>query len=383
MNRILLIVLLLTGFLLEVFPQENGREPGLEEVRMLFKSYTEKEGIRNAFFRIETADQSILLDTAMGEFANGDKVTLNTPFYTASIGKTFTATAIAQLVDAAALSFDDKVVDHLDTLIDGLLMVEGIDHGKELTIHHLLSHTSGLADYFEDQPISGTNMMQELFSRPDHFWEPGELIAFAKNNFKARFKPGEGYHYTDTEYILLGLVIEQVAGMPLHQYFEKYITGPLSMDFTSMNLRSAPAATPDFPLAEIYAGPMEISRYRSLSADWAGGAIRSTGQDLNTFMKALFQGKLLTQRSFEKMQKWIPESQGTYYGYGLRKWVLSELNSSMPPLTLLGHSGSTGAYMYFCPELDIYLSGTFNNTEYLKEHVLFMAEVLTQINHSK
>ena len=224
--------------------------------------------------------------------------------------------------------------------------------------------------------------MQQLVMEPDRFWEPLELIAFTKANFKALFKPGDGYHYSDTEYVLLGLIVERVSQMPLHAYFQKHIFKPLAMELTSMNLRSKPATKPDFPLAEIYAGPMELSSYQSLSADWAGGAIRSTGKDLNRFLKTLLNDDLLSEESRHAMQQWIPESQGTYYGYGLRKWNLAELDPSMPPFSLIGHSGSTGAFMYYCPELKVYLSGTFNNTEYLQKHIMFIAEVLISISQN-
>ncbi|OEK04037.1 serine hydrolase domain-containing protein [Roseivirga misakiensis] len=380
MKKIFLIILLITGFLLNALSQENNQKHRLEQLHQLFKTYTEEEVIRNAFFRIETADQSILIDTVVGKFADGEEVTLNTPYYTASIGKTFTATAITLLVDQGKLAFEDRVADHLGKVVTGLSVIDGVDYSKELTIHHLLSHTSGMADYFEDTPISGVNMMQKLITEPDHFWKPMELIDFTRQHFKARFQPGLGYHYSDTEYVLLGLIIEKVTKIPLHQFFEKYIINPLSMELTSMNLWSEPVKRPDFPLAEIYAGPIEISRYQSLSADWAGGAIRSSGRDLNDFIKAIFQGNLISESSLQKMQQWVPESKGTYYGYGLRKWVLNELNPSWPALTLIGHSGSTGAYMYFCPELDIYLSGTFNNTDYMQQHIMFLAEILIGIS---
>ena len=390
MKKILLIILLLTGLLLEAFSQEGAasslttaqaQNRDCSAVNQLFEKYSQEEGIHNAFFRMERAD-GVILDLVSGSFTNGEKVSLNTPYYSASIGKTFTATAIAQLVEAEALSYDDKVADHLDTLVKGLAVVEGVDYGHQLTIHHLLSHTSGLPDYFEDQPAAGVNMIQKLFLEPDRFWEPVELISFTKNHFQAHFQPGQGYHYTDTEYVLLGLIIEKVTGLPLHEYFEEHIFNPLTMELTSMNLRSEPAAKPDFPLAEIYVGPMEISRYQSLSADWAGGAIRSTGKDLKTFLKTLLQGALVSKEGLANMQQWIPESQGTYYGYGLRKWVLNELDATLPPFSLIGHSGSTGAFMYYCPELEVYLSGTFNNTDFLKEHIMFMVEVLMRFSQN-
>lgn len=359
-----------------------AQEKGGEAMAKIFDQYTQEEGVHNAFFRIESADQSLREDWVYGAFASGEKVTLNTPFYTASIGKTFTAAAITLLVDEGKLSFQDRVIDHVDSLA-GLMVIDGVDYTSELTIHHLLSHTSGLPDYFEDQPNQGVNMMQKLFMEPNRYWEPEELVSFTKKNFQVHFKPGEGYHYTDTEYVLLGLIVEKVSGMDLHNFFKEKIFKPLSLSLTSMNLRSEPTEKPDVPMAEIYASSVEISTYRSLSADWAGGAIISTGRDLNVFLKALISGRLVSGATLEQMQQWTSESQGTYYGYGLRKWVLKELNSDLPQLTLVGHSGATGAFMYHCPELDLYLSGTFNNTDFLEQHIFFITEVLTALSQKK
>jgi len=378
MKKVILLILFLTGLVLNGLAQ--GRPTS--EVQLIFDKYTKNEGVKNAFFRIESSDQSISQDLVYGKFTGGEKVTLRTPFYTASIGKTFTGVAIAQLVEKGKLTFDDLVINHLDSLVNGMLVIDGKDYISDLTLHHLLNHTSGLPDYFEDQPLTGANMMQNIFKEPNRYWKPVELVEFTKANFSGRFKPGEGYHYTDTEYVLLGLIIEKVSGMPLHKYFQENIFGPLSMQLTSMNLRSEPTGKPDFNMAEIYTGSMEISKFRSLSADWAGGSIRSTSQDLNVFLKALLHGALLSEETINKMQLWTPESKGTWYGYGLRKWSLSELDPNLPPLKLIGHSGSTGAFMYYCPELDVYLSGTFNNTDYLQKHIVFLAEVLINISQN-
>lgn len=84
--------------------------------------------------------------------------------------------------------------------------------------------------------------------------------------------------------------------------------------------------------------------------------------------------------TWAQMQQWTDESQGTYYGYGLRKWKLEELSSTLPQLTLIGHSGSTASFMYYCPELDTYLTGSFNQTNFKQGHIVFLAEILSEFN---
>lgn len=353
-----------------------------QNIEAIFRQYAQEEGVYSAFFRIESESLKIEEDYVQG-VSDDAPVTLQTPFYTASIGKVFTAVAIAKLVEEGRLSFDDEVMSQLGEIVSGLHVIDSTDYGAELRIHHLLSHTSGLPDYFEDQPISGLNMIQRLFTEPGRFWEPEELIAFTKANFKSHFKPGEGYHYTDTEYILLGLIIERVSGMELHEFFVKHFFQPLSMSMTSMNLRSSPLNQPQADMAELHVGTIDISGFKSLSADWAGGAIISTGKELNRFLRSLLGGEQVGENTLNQMQQWIPESQGTYYGYGLRKWVLRELSSDLPEITLIGHSGSTGAFMYFCPELQVYVSGTFNQTGMMQKHIVFLAEVLSIVHDSK
>ena len=81
------------------------------------------------------------------------------------------------------------------------------------------------------------------------------------------------------------------------------------------------------------------------------------------------------------MQSWTDESYGLEYGYGLRKFQLKKLYQHLPSLTLIGHSGTSGSFMYYCPELDVYLTGTFNQTAYQKKHVDFMVSVLSQLKN--
>jgi D-alanyl-D-alanine carboxypeptidase len=79
------------------------------------------------------------------------------------------------------------------------------------------------------------------------------------------------------------------------------------------------------------------------------------------------------------MQNWTPETRGMEYGFGLRKIAFRKLFPTLPDLTIIGHSGSTGSFMFYCPELDVYLAGTLNQTEEVKESVVLMVKVLSFI----
>lgn len=348
------------------------------KIDSIFLSYANNESVKNAFVEIES--ESVNLNKSYGAFLDGELVDAATPFYTASIGKVFTATAIALLYEEGKLDFKERISTYLsDDLIDGLHVLEGNEYASRITITQLLSHTSGLADLFEDKPHTGVNMMEMLFQQPQKYWEPKELVDYMKTRFNPISAPGKSFHYSDTGFIVLGLIVEKVSGKNLHQFFLERIFDPLQLNATYLNLRSANHGR----MAEMFAGSMELSGMRSLSADWAGGGIVSTSKDLNTLLGALFEDEFLEKETLTRMMEWIPESQGTYYGFGIRKWKLKELNPSLPDLSLWGHSGSNATFMYYCPELKVKISGTFNQFDAKRESVLFMIDTLVAIQNSK
>ena len=112
--------------------------------------------------------------------------------------------------------------------------------------------------------------------------QPQELLQFYKNNLSAKFVPGTSYHYTDTEYILLGLIIEHISKKPLHQFFSSEIFTPLNLTSTYLNLKSDPLKKTG-KMMKVMVEDIDISNFKSLSADWAGGGIVSTNSDLIAF----------------------------------------------------------------------------------------------------
>ncbi len=351
-----------------------------QKTEKLFQKQLKRKKIHNAFLSVYSPSRSIDWNYADGSFQSGEQITAQNPFLTASIGKTFTATAIVQFVEQGYLKFDDPLHMYLpDSIMHGLHIYNGVDYSSQITIAHLLQHTSGLPDYFEGETIDGSdNVMELLFSEPDRFWQPVETIEFAKTKMQPLFVPGTGYNYTDTEYVLLGLIIEKLSGTDLQSYFEEHFFKPLDMIHTSMYLRSEPTEK-TAKLSEAFAGDIEVSKFTSLSADWAGGGIISTGSDLIKFQNALFSGKLISKKTLETMQNWVPETRGMEYGYGLRKVTFRKLFPTLPDLTIIGHSGSTGSFMFYCPELDVYLAGSLNQTQEVKESVVLMVKVLSLI----
>lgn len=283
------------------------------KVEKRFQRELDKPKVHNAFLSVYAPARGIQWTFAGGQFEDGSLVSTANPFHSASIGKTFTATLVMLLVEEGKLELDAPLSQYLpEEAYAGLHIWEGQDLTGGITIAQLLQHTSGLPDWFEDRPEQGMGFLERMLTEPNQFWAPQAILDYTRQNLKPHFPPGQGYHYTDTEYFLLGRIIERLNRQPLHEVLE-----------------------------------------------------------------ALNTGKLINRSSYEAMQQWVPESRGMEYGYGLRKFRLRGLFPLLPDLTLIGHSGSTGSYMYYCPELEVYLAGTFNQTAYLKEHVVFLVKVLS------
>lgn len=353
------------------------------EVDKLFRNELKKENVRNAFLAIYSPSLQFDWEFAGGFFKSGEPITTLNAFYSASIGKTFTATAIAILMEQKQLDYEDKISMYLPRkVIENLHVFEGKDYSTEITIAQLLQHTSGLPDYFEGETVDGSpNVIQSIFIDTSKFWNPVEIINFSKEKMKPNFLPGAGYMYTDTEYVLLGMIIEHISGMALPDFFQKYLFEPLEMYNSWINLRLKPLINTG-KMAEFYAGDFEGSTMTSLSADWAGGALVTTSADLITFQYALNTGVIISKNTLETMQKWIPETMGMYYGFGLRKVVFNELSPMLPDLYVVGHSGSTGSFMYYCPQLDVYIAGTLNQTDAVQDAVVLTASILSLISEN-
>lgn len=360
--------------LLSCTSQKNNTGKKIENI---FQSELAKENIHNAFLSVHSPSQNINWNFAEGQFQNSDKVTPENPFYCASIGKTITATAIAILVENGHLNFNDEIREYLpNEILDGLHVFEGIEYSYKITVAQLLQHTSGLPDYFEGKTADGSpNGMQLIFQDSTKFWAPADMIELSKK-MKPLFTPGNGYNYSDTEYVLLGLIIENISQKPLHDFFRKEIFEPLQMNHTSLFLRSESIKN-TARMAEIWVGNFHIGEMTSLSADWAGGGLVSTGTDLNRFLSALNSGKIISESTLQKMKNWVAETRGMYYGFGIRKIDFRELFHILPGIHIEGHSGTTSSFMFYCPQLDIYMSGTFNQSEEVQNSILFMTKILS------
>ncbi|MCV6631644.1 MAG: beta-lactamase family protein [Flavobacteriaceae bacterium] len=340
------------------------------EIRQVFQQYSKQLGLDQAAVYLATSDETIWLG------ASKDSVyTKQAPeaIYLASISKMFTATAIGILKDQGKLDFSDPLSKHLPQAIwQDLLVYEGIDYSQSITIAQCLQHQTGLADYFTATPIDGApNLLHQLLMKPTKVWTPKEVLAYYKNNIRPIGKPNAQFMYSDTGYLLLGLLVEAVSGQALEDFFGTQIFAPLQMQHSYMYQRSKAAlAVKPMP---IYVGAMPINGIPSLTADWGGGGIVSTPQDLVRFFRAYNQHHILQKETRDQMQQWTKESTHSTYGFGIRKMTLQIENQN---LYMLGHTGTTASFLWYVPHLDSYIAGSFNQIEASKHSRALVQEIV-------
>lgn len=263
--------------------------------------------------------------------------------------KTWTGTVILQLVQEGQLSLQDKVDQYLPD----------VPNGGNITIAHLLNMRSGLFNYSETLALN-----QTLDREPQKAWQPPELLALAFAH-KAYFDPGEGYHYSNTNTVLLGLIAEKLDRAPLSQIFARRLFEPLGLQRTSFPDPASNALAPPHSHGYMYgnnvltmgsppAVPAEMqaaARAGSLkpgdfttdnpSWAWAAGAGISTANELAIWVEAVVQGRLLgKQLQQQRLDSVLPtdpdKPEGAAYGLALAK---------MGPF--LGHTGELPGFNSF------------------------------------
>ena len=227
-----------------------------------------------------------------------------------SLTKTMTATVILQLSEEGKLNLSDPIGKY----------VPGMPNGDTATIQQLAEMTSGIEPYTES-----TVFMQQFFADPQKVWTPQELVAFEQGQ-PAKFAPGEGWQYSNTNYVLLGMVIEQITGQSIADVFQQRLFGPLGMTDTVFPGGSNAIADPHLR------GLTEQGQDDGVTADatdwspseaYTAGEVISTLGDLEIWADALFTGEGILQPATQQMRRdsinrTIPPNSATAgYGFGI------------------------------------------------------------------
>jgi D-alanyl-D-alanine carboxypeptidase len=258
-------------------------------------------------------------------FGVADKATgapMRTDFYSriGSETKTFTVTGVLQLVDEGKVGLDDPIAKY----------VPGVPEGDRITLRQLARMQSGLFPYNADEDFG-----RALVTDPYRSWTPQELLSYSFRH-PLDFLPGEGWEYSNTNTVLLGLVVEQVSGLPLPEYIRQRITEPLGLEHTFFPTdNSFPQPHPE-GYTQGEDGTDIVATDFDPSWGWAAGAMISTLEDLRVWGRAVATGTLLSPATQAQRLQTVPSpdfAPGVGYGLGI-------LNAE----GWIGHNGSIPGY---------------------------------------
>lgn len=280
------------------------------------------DGAAGVQARITDRGESYTARSGVAEVGGHRPVPTNGHFRIGSITKTFVSTVTLQLVGEGKIGLDLPV----STYLPGLL-----PDGDVITVRNLLQHTSGLYNYTDAMPLDPAGFQTIRFKHS----EPRELVAMATSR-PLDFPPGTKWSYSNTNYIVIGLLIEKVTGAPYEQAVRDRILRPLHLAHTS--LPGDRVAVPR-PHAHGYlqptSPPVDITALNP-SWGWAAGEMISTTADLDRFFSALLKGKLLGPAQFAELTNSLPFTEG--YGLGITEIPLP------CGVTVFGHGGSVPGY---------------------------------------
>lgn len=276
---------------------------------------------------------------------------INTKFGVASGCKLFTAVAICQLVERGFVSFDTPLKECLNITFPKF--------DPSVTIHHLLTHTSGIPDYFDEEVMDDFEALWQdtpmyNIRNPKDF-----LPMFQSKSMK--FIPGKKFHYNNAGYILLGLIVENKTGMDFKEYVKTNILEPCEMkDSGYFYMDRLPQNTAYGYIEDESAGTWRTNIYSLPIVGGPDGGAFTTAPDLTKFWEALFEYKLLSKDMTKKMlTPHVEVANSRYYGYGV--WIISKGNR-VYEYYIMGKDPGASLISLVCPEKDVILT-ILSNTD--------------------
>ena len=248
--------------------------------------------------------------------------------------KTFVAVVVMQMVQEGKVGLDEPI----ETYLPGLIKGEGVD-GSKITVRQLLQHTSGLPDF--EETLFGTT---DVFQYRYHYVTPRDILDSALSK-PAQFEPGTQWKYTNTNYVVLGMLVERVSQRPVGEQIDERIVKKLGLSHTYFPAPGEEKIRGTHPQGYHLSaeGKLEDITEMDPAWGWAAGAMVSTPSELNTFFQAVLDGRLLTQASIDEMKNGAVDASshlgpGTVYGLGLIGTPLSCGGTSW------GHGGTIHGY---------------------------------------
>lgn len=337
-------------FALNIFAQDKAKQ--IEDLLSKYNEYGQFNGSA-----LVAENGKVILKKGFGS-ANIEWNIPNqsdTKFRLGSISKQFTAFLIVKLAEEGKIKLDVPITTYLPDYPKA--------NGDKITIHHLLTHTSGIPNY-----TSFPNFFKDKSRNP---YTPEEFVK-TFSSLPLEFTPGEKFNYSNSGYFLLGYIIEKISGKTYEQYLQEIIFTPLKMvnsgyDHSDVIIKNRAAGY------EKKGKKISNSPYLDMSIPYAAGSLYSTVEDLYLWDQALYTNKLLSSKSMESLFNTYIKAGNGSYGYG---WFIEEIdNGASGKLKVTQHGGGINGFntlIYRIPS-DKNLIVLMNNTG---------GTVLNQINES-
>ncbi|MCL2840068.1 MAG: beta-lactamase family protein [Defluviitaleaceae bacterium] len=330
-----------------------------------------KKNVFSTVLRVENSDASFSWTGVRGEMEADSK------YFIASVTKLYVTATVMALVDEQKLSLDDKIANHLPShYVEGLHILKGVDYSNKITVKHLISNTSGLRDYFFYKEKGKPSAASLLFEGKDDSWEFEKTIQYVKKT-TPKFAPAKKNKavYSDTNYQLLGKIIETITDKDIGAVFKEYIFDKLEL----CNTYVFKDILDREPVPNYYKDKkLWLPKYMA-SVSIEGGIV-STAEEVMIFLKAFFAGEFFPKEKITHLKKWnfIPPPPSTlYYGIGLEKLFIPRIIFSpfKPIGEIIGFWGQTGSFAWYNPITDLYFSGTTNQSSGVGHQAVVMSMI--------
>lgn len=300
------------------------------------------------------------------------------PYFIASATKLYVTALLARLRDQGRVDWDAPMANYLPNLdLSRLHVLHGQDHTQRISVRHLLAHTSGLADYFEQKRKDGGTTFGRAV-QGDFAWTLPDVVAITRDQLTAKFTPGAANKafYSDTNYQLLGGIIEAAYGQEFAQVVARELAEPLGL--TSTWCFGPQSVSRYAEVAPMLLGRQALQIPLAMASVQADGGLVSSVDDSLVFLRAFFGGQLFSPAILAEIQgPWRSIFFPLSYGTGVMRFALPRILTlfrRFPPV--VGHSGASGALMFYCPEWDLYVAGTVNQVEQRSQSFQLMIKAL-------
>ncbi|MFO7999126.1 MAG: serine hydrolase domain-containing protein [Bacteroidales bacterium] len=333
----------------------NNKQVSEHKLSRLVNKMVDGKRVFSAVLRVEKGDNSFSWTGAAGQMQAQSK------YFIASVTKMYVTAVVMRLIEEERINLDDKISAYLsEEYWKGIHVLKDRDHSGDITVKHLISNTSGLPDYFFHKQANGRTVADDLMEGQDAAWHLDRTIGLVRN-LKPKFRPGAKGKaaYSDTNYQLLGKIIENISGRGIGEVFQDFIFSDLKLDNTY-----AYADTSDTSPVPFNYKSRKLWLPDYMASVTVEGGIVSTAAEVMYFLKEFFKGRFFPKEKINNLKQWnliLPPPGMFYFGIGLEKLFTPRILSPLKPIReVLGFWGQTGSFAFHHPDTDLYFTGTTN-----------------------